>query len=249
MQPVRATTRIALIQFIAAILAWLVVAPLADPLLWGGLAGLLALSLAVVVGAKGMARWGCMMFLPLVGFALSAHLSPWIYFGGLLLTLGFGRNALTERVPLYRSGEAVLNALADCLPQGARLLEAGCGDARLALALAQRRPDIQIVGVENAWLTWCWARLRWWKQGRNPNVTIHFGSFWELDWGDYNAIYVFLSPEPMARLWRRFLSGAAPGSLLLSNSFAVPGVEADETLALGGPLQQTLLIWRHPHGA
>lgn len=249
MLAVRPAVKIALIQWGAAVLAWMVVAPLAQPLEWGGLAGLIALALSLLLGVKGVARWVCFMFLPVAGFALSTQLPAWVYLAGLLLTLGFGRNALVERVPLYRSSEAVLDALAERLPQGARLLEAGCGDARLALALAKRRPDLHIVGVENAWLTWCWARLRRWRQGGAANVTIRFGSFWELDWGDYDAIYVFLSPEPMARLWRRFLDSAAPGSLLLSNSFAVPGAEPDETVALGGPLQQTLLIWRHPHGA
>jgi hypothetical protein len=245
----RPTAKIVFIQLLAAVSAWMVVAPLAQPVQWGGLAGLITLPLATMLRIKGLARWGCLLFLPLVGLALSAHMSPWVYFVGLLLTLGFGRNALAERVPLYRSSEAVLEALAERLPQGTRLLEAGCGDARLVLELAKRRPDIEIIGVENAWLTWCWARLRWWRQGRSSNVRIQFGNFWELDWSAYNAIYVFLSPEPMARLWRRFLVSAAPGSLLLSNSFAIPGVEADETLALGGPLQQTLLIWHHPHGA
>jgi hypothetical protein len=245
----RAGAKVLLIESCAAILAWISVAPLSQPLLWGGVAGLAGLLLATLFGIKGWARWGCFAFWPLVGLALSLGLPAWIYLVGLLITLGLGRNALTERVPLYRSSTAVCAALAQRLPTGVRMLEAGCGDARLALMLAKQRPDLHIEAIENAWLTWCWAKLRWWMQGHASNVNVLFGNFWQLDWGSYDAIYVFLSPEPMPRLWRRFQKEGAIDGLLLSNSFSIPGVEPDETVPLGGPLQQNLLIWRRPHGA
>jgi hypothetical protein len=238
-----------LVELAAAVLAWLPVAPLANPLAWGALAGLIVLALAPLCGVRGWAHVAGGLFWPLVGLALQFALPPWMYLLAFVLTLGFGRNALTERVPLYRSSAAVLEVLAERLPPGASLLEAGCGDARLALALARRRPDLTIDAVENAWLTWCWAKLRWWLQGRNGQVRIRFGSFWQLDWSRYGAIYVFLSPAPMPRVWRHFVAHAAPDSLLLSNTFTIPGEAADETLSLGGPLQQTLMIWRRPYGA
>lgn len=244
-----AVARALLIQLSAAVFAWFTVAPLSEPLLWGALAGLIGLLLAMLFGMKGWARWGSFAFWPLVGLALSAGLPAWIYLVGLLVTLGLGRNALTERVPLYRSSAVVCEVLAQRLPKGARMLEAGCGDARLALTLAKQRPDLHIVAIENAWLTWCWAKLRWWRQGHSSNVNVLFGSFWQLDWRSYDAIYVFLSPEPMPRLWHRFQKEGAASGLLLSNSFSIPGAEPDETVPLGGPLQQNLLIWRRPHGA
>lgn len=245
----RPLSRLLLVELAAAVLAWLPVAPLVNPLAWGALAGLIVLALAPLCRLRGWVHWGGSLFWPLVGLALALALPPWIYLLAFALTLGFGRNALTERVPLYRSSEAVLEALAVRLPTGARLLEAGCGDARLALALVRRRPDLSIDAVENAWLTWCWAKLRWWLQGRNGNVRIRFGSFWQLDWSRYGAVYVFLSPAPMPRVWRHFIANAAADSLLFSNTFTIPGVAADETLSLGGPLQQTLMIWRRPYGA
>ncbi|KZE35055.1 hypothetical protein EV683_11440 [Crenobacter luteus] len=245
----RRLIRPGLIQLAAAALAWLWFAPLAEPLAWSSLAALVAVALAMACRIAAPARWLYALLWPTVAMALTLALPPWLYLAALALTLGLGRNAFSERVPLYRSNLRVVEALAERLPQGAALLEAGCGDARLALALARRRPDLTITGVENAWLAWAWAKWRWFAAGRPAAVRIRFASLWRCDWHGYHAIYVFLSPAPMPRVWARFLQGAEAGALLISNSFTVPGVTADETLPLGGPLQRALYLWRRPHGA
>ncbi|RXZ42766.1 SAM-dependent methyltransferase [Crenobacter cavernae] len=241
--------RHALIQLAAGALAWLWVAPLAAPAAWALLAAGFAFGFALVSRVPSPGRWLHLAFWPLASLALSAGLPPWVYLVALIVTVGLGRNALHERVPFYRSNQRVAERLAELLPQGATLLEAGCGDARLALALSRLRPDLVITGVENAWLAWSWAKWRWLCAGRPANVAIRFGSLWRERWGGYQAIYVFLSPAPMPRVWQQFRQDAAPGALLISNSFTVPGVPADQTLPLGGPLQQALYLWRHSHGA
>ncbi|MDN0083114.1 SAM-dependent methyltransferase [Crenobacter sp. SG2305] len=237
----------ALIQLVASLLAWFWIAPATAPLAWAGLQGVLAASLACMLRERG---WRLMIyagFCPAMLGMLQLGLPNWLYLALALLLIGLARNAAFESVPFYRSSAAAVAAVAARLPENARLLEAGCADARFAMALSAERPDVIIVACENALLAWCWAWLRWWRAGQPANVRIVYASLWSLGWQEFDAVYTFLSPAPMARVWRQFQQQGRPGSLLLSNTFTVPGVAPTATLPLGGPLQQALLIWNHSY--
>ncbi|HUL33593.1 MAG TPA: class I SAM-dependent methyltransferase [Candidatus Eisenbacteria bacterium] len=49
-----------------------------------------------------------------------------------------------------RRTRMIAEALAPLIPQGARILDVGCGDGTIAALLANRRPDLSIEGVEIA---------------------------------------------------------------------------------------------------
>ncbi|EEG09748.1 methyltransferase domain-containing protein [Pseudogulbenkiania ferrooxidans] len=243
-----ALLRHGLLQLAAALGAWFLIAPALQPLAWSVLQGLLAAALAALLRLRRGSWLAHGLFAPAVVYCYQLALPAWAYLLALLLTFAIGRNAWLERVPFYRSSPRVVERLAEALPEQARLLEAGCGDAKLALQLAERRPDLQIAALETAWAAWALAWLRWCLAGRPANVRIACRSLWLEPLSEYDAVYAFLSPQPMPRLWRKFVTEGQPGSLLLSNTFTVPGVEPERSLALGGPLQKQLLIWRHPHG-
>ena len=237
------------VQGLAALAAWFFIAPAAQPLAWSVLQGLCAALLAYVWRMAGWQKLVHGLFLPAVVLLQQQGLPGWVYLLGLLLTVALGRNALTERVPLYRSAAEVAQRLAQYLPPDAHLLEAGSGDGRLAMQLAALRPDVRILALENAWGSCLLARLRWWRAGRPAGVVFACRSFWKEHWGDYDAVYAFLSPAPMPRVWRKFEAEGAPHSVLVSNTFVVPDVQPDSRIPLGGPLQKELLIWCHPHGS
>lgn len=237
-----------LLQLLACVGAWVFIAPALHLLPWAALQGLLAGLCAVVLRLPGWQRLAHGLFVPAVALASQAGVAPGWYLAALLLTLALGRNALVERVPLYRSAVAVAERLAERLAGGASLLEAGCGDGRLALLLALRRPDLNMRALENAVGSWLLARWRWRRAGSPNRLAFACRNFWSEDWGRYDAIYVFLSPEPMPRVWSKFVAEGRPGSLLISNTFSVPGIEPDECIPLDGPLQKELLIWHHPNG-
>lgn len=237
------------LQVLAALAAMYFVAPAGQPLAWAILQGLCAAALAIFMRLPGWQRLLHGLFVPALALMHQAALPPWVYLLGLALTFALGRNAVLERVPLYRSSAQAAERLAERLPGRAALLEAGCGDGRLAVWLCRLRPDVRVRALESAWGSWLLARARWWLARRPRRLEFACRSFWRESWGEYDAVYVFLSPEPMAKVWRKFVAEGRPGSLLVSNTFAVPDVEPDERIPLGGALQTELLIWRHPHGA
>jgi len=236
------------IQLSAAVLAWYFVAPAAHPVEWSALAGVLAVAASMLWKSRGVTAWMQGLPIPVALLAWRAGIPPWVFLAAFFATLAFGRNAWQARVPLYRSSREAAEVLAGALTPGARLLEAGAGDGRLALWLARLRPDVQITALENAWGSFCLARLRWWLMGRPGNVRLRPASFWSVDWGEYDAVYVFLSPAPMQRVWEKFQLQAKPGALLISNTFSIPGAEPTRRTPLSGRLQQSLLFWRIEHG-
>jgi hypothetical protein len=240
--------RALLIQLGAALLVCYFVAPLAQPLRWSALQAVAALVLAGALRQRGMVLWLHGLFGPLMLAALWLALPPWLYLLAFVLTYAVSRNAITERVPLYLSSRESIAALAAWLPPGARVLDLGSGDGRVVLGLAQLRPDVQVAGVENAFLPWCWSRCHHLLGGRVANVQLHYGSFWHQDWSTYDVVHAFLSPVPMGRVWQHFLNKCHANSYLVSNTFTIDSQEPDQRLPLHGVLQKELLIWRHPNG-
>ncbi len=167
-------------------------------------------------------------FLPLVVFARQADIAPnWYLLGFVLLLLVFWRTD-KSRVPLYLTNATAAKAVAELLPAGpCRVIDLGCGDGRLLKSLARARPDCEFIGIEHAPLTWLWARIN--TLGL-PNCRIRHGDFWTLNLVPFDVVYAFLSPVPMTPLWSKARAEMRAGSLLISNSFAIPAVEAERVI-------------------
>lgn len=244
----RVVLRALSIQFLAALLAFYFVAPLAQPLQWAALQAGAAWLLAALARQRGLALWQHLLFGPLLMLAVWLALPPWLYLLAFGLTYAVSRNAVTEQVPLYLSSRESTAVLAGWLPQGARVLDLGSGNGRVVLELARLRPDVQVTGVENAILPWLYSRCRHALAGRPANAQLLYGNFWQQDWAAFDVVHAFLSPAPMARVWQQFLNKCHPNSALISNTFTIDSREPDQRLPLQGILQKELLIWRHPHG-
>jgi predicted O-methyltransferase YrrM len=178
-------------------------------------------------------------FVPLLWFALQSEISSLWYLTGFLLLAATSLGSIRTRVPLFLSSPQAAAALANHLPDRGRLLDLGCGLGGPLARLATLRPDARLSGVEAAPLNWLVARLR--LAGR---ASVELGSLWETDLGRYDVVYAYLSPAPMPRLWEKAREEMRPGSLLVSNSFAIPGVTPDEVVELHDRAQARLLIWR-----
>ncbi|PJC02774.1 MAG: hypothetical protein CO071_01390, partial [Gallionellales bacterium CG_4_9_14_0_8_um_filter_59_50] len=59
------------------------------------------------------------------------------------------------------------------------------------------------------------------KLGGYRNCTVRWQSLWDCNLGGYDVVFAYLSPVPMAELWQKVERELRPGSLFISNSFAV----------------------------
>jgi SAM-dependent methyltransferase len=208
----------------------------------GGRIILLALMLSLIAICIRLPWWwsailGC--FPLLVYGAWQLHWPPSFYLAAwLVLLLFFGSGSL-RRAPLFLSGKSVWSMVADKLPVGVRVLDAGCGFAGLLHYLKQRRPDLkEIVGMELAWIPFALS----WLRSLKTNVRIVHQNFWQAYWGDYDVVFVFLSPDPMPAVWEKFQAEMKPGSWLMSYQFDIP--EAQPVWVEQDASGRTVYAWK-----
>ena len=175
---------------------------------------------------------------------LLRHPPPgWAWPAGLaVLLLVYGGGILT-RVPLYHSSRAAWEALLVLLPPGpVRFVDLGAGLGGPLAYLARTRRDSHFHGVEASPLTFLAAWLR--TLPCRDNCRVRWGSLWREDLGTYDVVYAFLSPAPMPDLWAKAVGEMKPGSLLVSNTFTVPGHEPVRRIPLPGRRDACLLVWQ-----
>ena len=206
--------------------------------------GLIAAALARYLG---LSRWWCglsLLFAPALLLASGAPLPSWFFLGGFVLVLLLNWNSFTEQVPLYLTGAGTRQHLVHVLreqPEHFRFIDLGCGPAGMLLNLARQFPQAHFVGVETAPLSFAIAWLRALRRG---NFQVRYQSLWRTDLSAFDVVYCFLSPAPMAALWVQACEQMPAGSLLISNTFEVPGQPADQLIELHDWRNSRLLLWR-----
>ena len=155
------------------------------------------------------------------GFPLSLALSglvslpgwAWLVPLGLLLLI-YPLNAWRD-APIFPTPADALQALNAHapLPEGARVLDAGCGAGHGLRALRRAYPHASLHGLEWSWplravcALWCpWARVRQ-------------GDMWAHDWSGYAMVYLFQRPESMPRAVAKARAELAAGAWLVSLEF------------------------------
>jgi hypothetical protein len=211
-------------------------------------AGLLQALLATLLGKRlGLPAWWLpinLLFVPALLLLNGQQLPPSALFGAFMLLLLLNWNSFRERVPLYLSGAktiAELDKLLRPLPADFHYIDLGSGLAGSLYQLSRRYPQAQFVGVETAPLVFAlaWLRCLW-----RPNCQIRYRNLWQQSLAEFDVVYCFLSPAPMAKLWRKARAEMRPNALLISNSFTIPDVAPTEHIELHDWRASTLLIWR-----
>lgn len=211
--------------------------------LWvGGVAALLG-------GALGLERWWRLFLVllpPAFVLLLAVGLGAGWYLALFLLLVGVYWSTFSTRVPLYLAGPKVRAALLALLPQPGtplRFIDLGCGLGGVVLALARARPDGEFTGVELAPLPAWIGQLRR-ALGGPANARLLRASLWDQPLADADIVYVFLSPVPMAALWEKARREMRAGSLLVSNTFVVPGFPPDRVVDIDDARGSRLLVWQ-----
>jgi hypothetical protein len=203
---------------------------------------------ALITYYRGLPRWWLIIQLVLPGAVAAAmlfELPSWIYLAAFFVIWLFYSNASGEGVPLYLSNQKTWAALAELLPEapGSKCIDLGSGLGGTTLFLANRRPDLTFEAVETAPFPYAMSWLRY-KLFAPANCTVRYADIWQTDLSGYHWVYCFLSPQPMPRLYAKALDEMKSGSRLVSNSFDVPGHEAQEIVEVGDSRKTRLLIWQ-----
>ncbi len=130
-----------------------------------------------------------------------------------------------------------------------RIIEAGSGWGGLAIALARRIPGAQVVGYENSPLPFLCSALRARITGC-PWVQFRFSDYRKIDLAEADIIVAYLFPQGMSDLARLLTSASAKSRppTLISNTFALPGIQPKRRLQSGDASLSTVYVYRSAGG-
>ena len=208
---------------------------------WAVVQGAIAMRIALFAGA---ASWWIGLHVAFAPAAVWAHdlaLRPvWWAAAFALLLLVFGATFRTQ-VPLFLTARKVRTALAGLLDpaRSFRIVDLGCGLGSVITTLKRARPDCICDGVELALLPYLVSRLRAARAG----CRVERADLMTVDLSRYDIVYAFLSPAPMHELWLKARREMRPGTRFVSLAFAVPGVPADQVIAVGAKHRHRLHVW------
>lgn len=210
---------------------------------WGMLQGLLS---GLISYCLRMPFWWIFinfLFVPLIITALAFNISSlWFLLFFAFLLLIYGKTYKTQ-VPLYLSSKRVNIALELLLPKVEfSFIDLGSGCGGLLNNLASFHKNGSFYGIESAPLPFLISKLR--NIFQTLPCEILWGDFWKHDLSKYDVVYAYLSPVPMESLWRKASKEMRPGSLLISNTFIIPGITPDKSIQLNDFSNSTLYLWK-----
>lgn len=215
-------------------------APLLTALLCGTLAALFS-------RLAGLARWWLiiqLIFVPALVLMLNFDIPSGFFLAAFLIMLVVYWSTFRTQVPLYLSSNKVWQALETKLPDTPfTFVDLGSGIGGVLTHLARTHPHGHYHGVEAAPLPFLWSWLRV-KSGGYRNCSVQWGSLWNSDLSQYDVVFAYLSPVPMEALWHKAKREMQPGSLFISNTFAVPDHPPQESVTVEDLHNSTLYIWR-----
>ncbi len=162
-----------------------------------------------------------------LGFPLSLALSgavalpAWAWLLPLaLILLIYPLNAWRD-APLFPTPAQALREmpLHVSLPDGAWVLDAGCGLGDGLKALRQAFPHVHLHGLE-----WSWP-LRAACALRCPWARVRQGDIWKADWSPYALVYLFQRPESMPRAVEKAAAELKAGQWLVSLEFEAQALQ------------------------
>jgi SAM-dependent methyltransferase len=197
---------------------------------------------AVVTDRCRMAPWWRLIqfAFPLAIVAARAlHLPSIALLSAFVLLLLLFWSTFQTQVPLYPSGRAVWESVAELLPRDrpVRVIDIGSGLGGFVLNLARSTPQASVCGIEVAPLPWLVSSLR----ARLTSSSARFlrGDYERLDFADYDVVFAYLSPAAMSALWEKAQREMRPATMLVSYEFTIPAKPPDRTIAttaLGPPV-------------
>lgn len=133
--------------------------------------------------------------------------------------------------------QAILAALP--LSLEGKIYELGAGFGTLLVPLIKKYPRCELIGYElspfPAWI----ARLRVWKRAKVMRKDFYHASL-----SDARLIYCYLFPKAMEKLKEKFEKELGSETIIITNSFRIPGWIAEETISVDDLFKTTIYVYK-----
>ena len=131
---------------------------------------------------------------------------------------------LITGAPPMPTAPRVKQAMINLLPEELNgvIHELGSGWGGLAFALAAKYPHIPVFAYELSPIPWLVSRVRLAIDPR-PNLEMRLANFFKAPLADAGLVVCYLNPRTMRRVKSKLEAELTPGTLILCNTFSVPG--------------------------
>ena len=134
--------------------------------------------------------------------------------------------------PMPSSAAAVQTVLTYVQPNNpGTIIELGAGWGSLAVPLARAHPQREVIAYEVSTIPWLVLRLRAATSG-TPNLDVRRQDFFTADLSSAAAVVCYLFPGGMTRLSDKLKRELLSSTVIVSNTFALPGWSAKQRTKL-----------------
>jgi hypothetical protein len=158
------------------------------------------------------------------GHMISIPLQLLLWAGALFamvsILVGVVRTGISPMPSSRRAVQQVLQFVVP--PRPGPIYELGAAWGSLAVPLAKAFPDRRIIAYELSTIPWLFLLLRVRVFGLK-NIEVVRRDFFRDDLGSAAVVICFLYPGSMVRLSTKLRSELIPGTVVVSNTFALPG--------------------------
>lgn len=170
-----------------------------------------------------------------------------------ILTLTFGaslslvwnslRVGITP-VPSSRKARQAILTAAELAPEGT-IIELGSGWGNLALALAKKYPERQVIGYEISLIPWLVSTILKQLLG-TQNLTLRKKNFYSCELPPAALLISYLYPGGMNKLAKKLIREKPAVQMLISNTFALPETELAKIIRLDDLYRSPIYVYSFP---
>jgi hypothetical protein len=169
------------------------------------------------------------LILEIHGHMTSIPLQLLLWAGALFamvsILVGVVRTGISPMPSSRRAVQQVLQFVVP--PRPGSIYELGAAWGSLAIPLARAFPDRRIIAYELSTIPWLFLLLRVRVSGLK-NIEVVRRDFFRDDLGKAAVVVCYLYPGSMVRLSTKLQSELMPGTVVVSNTFALPGWVPDQ---------------------
>lgn len=154
-----------------------------------------------------------------------------------------------SKIPYYPTRWEVVKRLLEIyVPKpGERVLELGCGDARVIRALTMKYDDILATGVEINSILINEANKRIYRNKLSNRINIIQGDLFKFPIEGYNTIYAYLTKDALSRLKDKFRNFLISGGKIITLDFKIPSIKPRQAEAIDISGKKHILYIYHPY--
>ncbi|MBA2726841.1 MAG: SAM-dependent methyltransferase [Parachlamydiaceae bacterium] len=151
------------------------------------------------------------------------------------------RNGISPMPTSARVATKLLNSIPESI-EGS-IYELGSGWGTLAFPLAKKYPSNPIKAYENSPIPYLLCRLHL-ILFPQPNLSFHCSNFFDLQLNDAGLIVCYLYPGAMQKLKVKLEKSLNPGTLLVSNTFSIPGLKPINTVEIDDWYHSKIFVYK-----